>query len=203
MNLYEAFNRDESHPVYQMVAASNYTRHLDFLHSMIESAVDSQRHWLSESLIRALNFHAIVALHNEAGQYRSSEVKVRDDNGNVIFEPPPHFLAVPLMTELVNEVNWLWGELDSVNLAAYALWRINYLHPFVNGNGRTARAVCYFILCVKAGGRLPGRVALPQLLRETKRQEYVDALKRADQKDLTPLVALVREAMTIQLTQGS
>jgi hypothetical protein len=29
-------------------------------------------------------------------------------------------------------------------LAAYGLWRLNWIHPFVEGNGRTARAVCYF-----------------------------------------------------------
>ncbi|MEX1365172.1 MAG: Fic family protein [Nannocystaceae bacterium] len=26
----------------------------------------------------------------------------------------------------------------------YTLWRLNWIHPFVEGNGRTARAACYY-----------------------------------------------------------
>ena len=200
MNLYEVYGRDEAHPLYRKVESSNYTRQLDFLHSMIESAVESKRPWLSEALIKALNFHAIVALHNEAGQYRSAAVNVEDSQGNIVHKAPEHFLVAPLMTDFVNEVNWLWEHTDATALAAYALWRINYIHPFVNGNGRTARAICYFILCVKSGGLLPGRVTLLQLLRETKRQECEAALKLADENaDLAPLIALVKEAISIQL----
>ena len=199
MNLYLASNRGETDPVYQKLAASNSTRQIDFLHSVIEAAVESRRPWLSEELIKALNFHAIVALHSEAGQYRSSPVSVLDPDGNVQYEAPPHYLVPPLMSDLVHNVNWLWEQAESTVLAAIALWRINAIHPFVNGNGRTARAVCYFIMCVKAGSLLPGRTTIPQILRGPKYDEYVAALKAADQSDLAPLVALVREAVNMQL----
>ncbi len=36
-------------------------------------------------------------------------------------------------------------------LAAYALWRLNWIHPFIEGNGRTARAACYYLICMKYG----------------------------------------------------
>ena len=69
-------------------------------------------------------------------------------------------------------------------LATYALWRLNWIHPFVNGNGRTARIVAYYILCLKFGGMLGGAPSLPELLRRDRNKEddpYVTALKKADQ----------------------
>jgi len=64
-------------------------------------------------------------------------------------------------------------------LAAYGLWRLNWIHPFVEGNGRTARAVCYFLLCVRSGALLKGRKIVPERIREN-RDGYEAALKAAD-----------------------
>jgi Fic family protein len=73
--------------------------------------------------------------------------------------------------------NWfLWSETD---LAAYGLWRLNWIHPFIEGNGRTARAASCFLLCVRAGTLLPGDRILPERIREN-RQAYEDALTAAD-----------------------
>ena len=121
MNLYLAFNGDEATPVYQKLATSNSTRQIDFLHSVIEAAVESGRPWLSEELVKALNSHAIVALHSEAGQYRSSPVNVLDENGNVEYEAPPHYLVQPLMSDFVHRVNWQWNQAESTVLSAFAL----------------------------------------------------------------------------------
>ena len=65
-------------------------------------------------------------------------------------------------------------------LATYVLWRLNHIHPFINGNGRTARAACYFILCIAAGGWLRGDTILPELIRQN-HDEYTAALVAADQ----------------------
>ena len=64
-------------------------------------------------------------------------------------------------------------------LPAYALWRLNWIHPFVEGNGRTARAACYYLICMKQGRLLGGRKIVPERIRE-KRQAYYDALQAAD-----------------------
>jgi Fic family protein len=84
------------------------------------------------------------------------------------------------MDDFVNVVNRHWEQTDSVVLASFVLWRMNNIHPFINGNGRTARAASYFVLCVKSGGWLPGDPIVPELLRQN-RQEYVAALKAVDQ----------------------
>ena len=104
-------------------------------------------------------------------------------------------------------VNWQWDETDPVSLAAYVLWRLNHIHPFINGNGRTARAACYFVLCVKAESWLHGNVILPELLRRH-RPQYVKALKQVDKTalegdgeiDLTPLHVLISKLLDEQLS---
>ena len=55
------------------------------------------------------------------------------------------------MDDFVNLINLYWESGDTVRLSAEVLWRLNFIHPFINGNGRTARAACYFVLCVKCG----------------------------------------------------
>jgi hypothetical protein len=44
------------------------------------------------------------------------------------------------------------------------MWRTNWVHPFDDGNGRTARAASYLVLCVKLGYRLPGKKSLIDLV---------------------------------------
>jgi Fic family protein len=53
------------------------------------------------------------------------------------------------------------------------------MHPFIEGNGRTARAVCYYLLCVRGGSLLGGRKIVPERIRED-RGPYVLALQAAD-----------------------
>lgn len=195
MDLFELTGGSEQHPVYQAMASANDDRHYGFMFSAVQAAVTLGRPLLSQSLIKAINFHAIVGLHHEAGQYRSHEVSVGT------YSPPPRFRVEPLMDDLVNELNWRWQSASAVELAAYALWRINSIHPFVNGNGRTARAVCYFILCVKLGGLLPGRTIFPERLRQEPMRSnlYVPFLQRADQGDFVPLTNLIRALFVEQI----
>jgi len=65
-------------------------------------------------------------------------------------------------------------------LPAYALSRLNWIHPFVEGNGRTARAAGYYLICLKQGRLLPGKKIVPERIREN-RGPYYSALRAADQ----------------------
>lgn len=164
----------EDNPVYKNVALQNSIRQLHFLETMVNAAVGIQRPVLSQTLIKALNFHAIGCLHAYAGDYRPCPVTV----GN--YDPPAHYRVPALMEDFVNFVNLNWLRADRFTLAAYVLWRLNNIHPFINGNGRTARACCYFFLCVRSGGWITGNPVLPVLL-EQNRDSYVDALKNCDE----------------------
>lgn len=198
MILFE-LTRNEQHPAYQRLEIENGIRHYDFLRSMVVASIEMERPFLSQQVIKALNFHAIACLHTHAGEYRPCPVKVGEYN------PPQHFQVIPLMDDFVNLVNRGWEKADPVVLATYVLWRLNHIHPFINGNGRTARAAAYFVLCVAAGTWLPGETILPELLRQS-RAEYVEALKQADasfvqngEPDLMSLHAIVERLLNQQL----
>jgi len=190
--------RNENHPAYRSLEVSNGQRQYDFLRSIVLTAFEVQQPFLSQSIITALNFHAIACLHTYAGEYRPCPVSVGD------YRPPEHYQVNVLMEHMVNTVNRLWETSDPVFLAAYVLWRINHIHPFINGNGRTARAACYFVLCVKVGAWLPGDIILPELLRRD-RDDYIDAMKKADQSltegqvDLSAIHGLIMRLLTEQL----
>lgn len=172
MILYE-ITGTENNPVYQSLAVSNGLRQYDFLKSVVEAAAAVGRPFLSQQLLKALNFQAIVCLHTNAGEYRPCAVTVGKHN------PPEHYRVQALMEDFINNVNRYWDRTDPVLLAAFVLWRLNYIHPFINGNGRTARAACYFVLCVHVGKWLPGETILPELIKRDRR-EYVEALQEAD-----------------------
>ena len=201
MNLFELVGRTENHPVYQTLEASNYERYYSFLKSIVEICLAMERPFLSQTVINAMNYHAIVCLHVNAGKYRPCRVDVGE------FVPPPHYEIPDLMDDFVNMVNRRWEEYSPSKLASFVLWRLNYIHPFVNGNGRTARAACYFVLCLKMKVWLGGKEILPALLCK-ERDKYVKALQEADNlmldeknKDtyLEPVETLINDLLTVQL----
>ena len=172
MILYEIF-RDERHPAYRQLSTDNLRRQYDFLRSIVNTVLSIGHTMISTSLVRALNYHAISCLHVNAGEYRPCPVTVGAHH------PPDHYRVPEMMESFINEVNRFWDSRDALVLAAYCLWRLNYIHPFINGNGRTARALCYFVVCVKADGWLPGQLILPELIRQN-HDEYVSLLRSAD-----------------------
>lgn len=167
----------EGHPIYETLSAENLLRQYDFLRSVVKAAVALDRPMLSLEVVKALNYHAIAALHPYAGVFRPCYVQV--GQGENAYVPPQYFQVPAQMEMFVDEVNRKWDTVDPVILCAYVLWKLNSIHPFVNGNGRTARAAAYYVLCLKVGGLLPGDPILPALIKEN-RQEYVEALKSAD-----------------------
>lgn len=191
----------EADPTYQKLQVENLDRQYTFLRSIVEAALAISMPMLSIEVIKALNYHAISCLHVSPGEFRPCPVTVGD------YRPPEHFQVPALMQMFTNQVNRFWDNSDPVTLATYVLWRLNHIHPFVNGNGRTARVAAYYILCIKAGGWLSGAKLLPERLIE-RRPDYVAALRHADASlssgsvDLGPLHALVSELLESQMSEA-
>ena len=91
--------------------------------------------------------------------------------------------------------------------AAWVLWRFNWIHPFAGGNGRTARALSYLIVCMGNRATLPGVPSMPRLIYEN-RDGYVAALKAADAEERSGDVALgemttfLKDMLTRQLANA-
>ena len=67
-------------------------------------------------------------------------------------------------------------------LAAWQHHRFQQIHPFQDGNGRVGRAILIWHLVKKE--------FFPIVISRDDRTEYIDALERADEGDLTPLIDL-------------
>jgi Fic family protein len=161
--------------------AENGIRQFDLALDMIRTFVkDRDRPFkLRASMILQLHQAALDGLHSLAGTWRNTPVKI----GGTAHQPPDAFLVSDEIQSLCEYVNDNWSKATAVHLAAYVLWKLNWIHPFADGNGRTARAVMYVVLSVKLDSLLPGAPTIPEQIAGNKKP-YYDALEAAD-KQLT------------------
>jgi Fic family protein len=160
--------------LYDRVQEKNLIRQYDLLTNCIEIGIQQGPLAFDKYTLWSLNHVAVANISQFGGRFREEPIYV----GNHI---PPHFNDVPdLMDRFISFIQENWFIVSPTLLAAYGLWRLNWVHPFIEGNGRTARAVCYYLLCVKHGQLLPGRKIVPERIRES-RDQYVFALRAADQ----------------------
>lgn len=186
------------------------THQLEFLRSQVSEALALDQPRLSLTIIKSFNVCAIGrARPVDAGRLRTCEVFFgRWPCGRVVTKrrAPSPFLVPMMLQQFLADLESRWETDGPINLAAFTLWSLNFIHPFVDGNGRAARAACYFVLCLKAGRWLPGRAILPELI-EQNRAEYVAAVRAADGAvlegplNLEPLQSLLRELMEEQLAE--
>lgn len=207
--LFEICGRNEAHPIYQQFEAANGARQYDFLRTLVEACLATGKPFLSAHIVKALNFQAITCLHTNAGEYRPCQVHVGNPaDPTTLYVPPADYLVDSYMDDFVNTANREWEKADPLTLGAYVLWRLNHIHPFINGNGRTARAASYFVICLKLNGWLPGSTILPELLRQN-RNEYVTVLKAVDASynagalDLAPLRGLIERLLMQQVSSAT
>jgi fido (protein-threonine AMPylation protein) len=162
----------------------------DLLLEMIDDGLkarESKSFRLRASMLNKLNRAAVDGLVERPGSYRVGEMEIRNSG----HRPPPPAEVDEYTDKMCEWVNDNFGR-SGLELAAYLMWRVNWIHPYSDGNGRTARAASYLITCVRAGTRLPGRVAMPTLVeqemeeaaREGSKSEYYAALEAADRADL-------------------
>ncbi len=188
----------ENPDLYTRVQEKNLLRQYDLLTNCVEIGLEQGPTAFDKYTLWALNHVAVANISQFGGRFRHEPIYI----GNHI---PPHFETVSdLMDRFISFIHENWFILTATQLAAYGLWRLNWVHPFIEGNGRTARATCYYLLCVRSGGLLPGRKIVPERIREN-RAGYVVALQSADRAwsqgnlDLTDMEAYLAELLAAQL----
>lgn len=122
----------------------------------------------------------------EAGRVRTNQVFV----GHHI---PPH--PQDLDKHLQELVQWLNSEeamnLHPVEFSALAHYKLVYIHPFVDGNGRTSRLLMNLILMQT---RYP-----PITIRKEQRAEYYNALDMANEGDVRPFIRFIAKCTEMTL----
>jgi Fic family protein len=118
------------------------------------------------------------------GAYRKGPNAVGDAQGNVIFTTPSSGDVPALMRDL-----GLWfrrgcDDRPAPVAAALAHLELVAIHPFYDGNGRTARALARFLL-LRHGYALNGLVSLDAYL-DNDRRAYFDAIKASAGDEYRP-----------------
>lgn len=191
----------EDQKLFDRIQEQNLRRQYELLTNCIEIGLLKGPASFDKYLLWALNHVAVANISQFGGRFRKEPIYV----GCHI---PPHFREVDdWMDRFISNVQENWFEWSPTELAAYGLWRMNWIHPFVEGNGRTARAICYFLLCVRAGSLLPGKKILPERIRES-RDRYVNALIAADRAwdcghlDFSEIECYLAELVEAQLRES-
>lgn len=113
--------------------------------------------------------------------------------GELITSFPPDDEVGPLLNGLLKWLNSLEAQaLDPVERAAVFHHGFTNIHPFRDGNGRTARALMTLIL------RREGfdcEVLVLQRLFDEDRAAYIQALREADAGDLTPWMVYLAQTL--------
>jgi Fic family protein len=156
--------------------------------ALVESLAE-KREPIAPGVVRQLRALVMARIDDEnAGQYRQLPVRIV----GATHEPPPAWDVPARMTDWAD---WLAGQeivAESVELAAVAHHRLVAIHPFLDGNGRTARLVMNLIL-LRAG--YP-----PAIIARAGRAQYYRTLAAADRGDDAPLANLIGRAVERTLT---
>jgi Fic family protein len=181
----------------------NLLRQYDLLANCIEIGLIKGIDAFDKYTLWSLNAAAVANIAQFGGRFREQPIYVGRHT-------PPHFKEVPnLVDQFISVIQENWDLIDDpTTLPAYALWRLNWIHPFIEGNGRTARAACYYLICLKNGGLLPGRKTVPERIREN-RDQYYAALQEADRQwadgqfDVSVLAEYLAGLLEAQLAEAA
>jgi len=159
-----------------LLEVENGFRQYDETIEAIKYYLDPERPFaLRSGLIQQLQGVAVDGLVAHPGQWRTTPVKISKSR----HQPPEAHLIPPLVQEMCDYVNDNFHERTPLHLAAFVMWRLNWIHPFEDGNGRTSRAISYLVLCTGTKLLLPGSPTIPQQIQED-RTAYFEALEQAD-----------------------
>ncbi|KAH8872148.1 Protein adenylyltransferase FICD [Schistosoma japonicum] len=153
--------------------------------------MDSALRYINNTLLHgdltAITLDDILELHRrllsfvdlrEAGRLRRSQVFIADH------QPPPPSSVPDLMSELID---WLGSDeithMHPIELAALTHWKLVFIHPFYDGNGRTARLLMNLIL-MRSG--FP-----PAIIKIEDRVTYYELLKTANDGDVRPFIRFI------------
>jgi Fic family protein len=154
---------------------------------------------LTRRKILRLHRLAIQDIYTCAGRFRDWPVAIKGSK----HRPPEHRYVRGLVAEMCATAN-RQTEWSPTKTAAFLLWRLNWIHPFGGGNGRTSRAVAYYALCVRLGLRLPGKFTIVEWI-DLDRRRYQEALVdadaawRADILDVSRMQSLLEDLLERQL----
>lgn len=148
-----------SKPIKNYIEAQNHARAFDYIVSLKDAEIPSY-----EPVILKIHELILNGINDaDKGKYRS--VRVRIAGSNAILPNP---LKVPdLMSDFCKMLDC---RADSILKAIDAHYKLVEIHPFIDGNGRTARLLLAFILL---------RInIIPLIIQPRERKRYLDSINK-------------------------
>jgi Fic family protein len=168
-------------PLKDHLEAKDHHEALEFLYELVQP---QNQLTVSEKLTRDLH-HLVMKKTDEnwAGRYRQSNVFITGTD-----HTPPDASAVPFaMARLINWFGISRQKLHPIELAAKLHYQLVFIHPFLDGNGRTARLLMNVILMRKG---YPLAIIL-----KNDRKKYYQVLQQADKNNYPPLIRFVARSV--------
>lgn len=187
----------------------NYRRVLDYIESLSANGKPESFTYTPDLLF---NLHKLVVDKlidpGSSGAFRLSQVVLRNSITGEIGFRPPQALEVPFLIE--DFFSWLSGDFGRkehpVIRAAITHYVLAAVHPFVEGNGRTARAFATLVLFME-GYDIKRFFALEEYF-DKNAEDYFGSLMQVsnqspqlEDRDLTPWIETFTKALAIELVR--
>ncbi|MGB1310595.1 MAG: Fic family protein [Leucothrix sp.] len=144
--------------------AHNHAKALDYVNQLVGKPSSS----ITESDILEIHHLILRSIDDaNAGRYRSVPVRI---SGSLVVLPN-HMKVPRLMTGFVEAIRDKANSLHPVELAIFAHYELVTVHPFADGNGRTARLLMNLILMQNG---YP-----PAIISKRQRARYIKSLEQA------------------------
>lgn len=175
-------------PTRDQQEARNLSAVLDYAHSLgADSSIA-----VTQNELRRIHSLLLKRIQDDAGAYRTTQLKITGSRYSPpeAFQVPAHMTALSDYVKQVTSSDTQHSDLPIFSAAA-AHVRLAQIHPFTDGNGRTARALMNIILM--------RRGYPPCIITEEDRPFYIDALESSwESGNLTTFVELVHENINEQ-----
>lgn len=159
--------------------AINHEKAIEHLYSLVKPSYRLRA-------IDILSLHGYVMRNIDddfAGLLRNAAVRITGAN----FTPPSAARVSDLLYELIDYINENPDDLNDVELATLFHHRLVWIHPFFDGNGRTARLAMNLLL-LRSG--YP-----PAIILKNDRKKYYEALNQANKGHYAKLALLMVQAL--------
>jgi len=157
---------------------------------------------ITEALIREIHRRLVRGVRGDAaapGEYRKVQnYVVNSATGETVYTPPPAHEVPHLMRELVV---WLGSERETnmALVAGLAQFKLVHIHPFLDGNGRTARLLS--TLCLYRSGYDFKRLFTISEYYDRDRSAYYRAIQSVRERgmDMTGWLEYFTEGLATQM----
>ncbi|MEK7620572.1 MAG: Fic family protein [Patescibacteria group bacterium] len=168
-------------PLKDHLEAKDHHAALEYLYDLVDQ---DKKHTISETLIR--NLHRIIIQQTDkewAGRYRNANVII----GGAKHTPPDALQVPQKMSDLISWLKSQKNKMHVIELSALLHHKLVHIHPFFDGNGRTARLTMN-VLLMQAGYPLV-------IILKNDRKKYYDVLDKADGGNDEAFVKFIAQAL--------